>query len=237
MTTSPSSASRTIAIGDVHGCAAELRLLTAQLDLHPNDCLILLGDVVDRGPATRDALDLLFELRSTCQLICLLGNHEQMMLEAVRGGKPLQDWLVHGGAETLDSYEVGGAPQSIDSRHLEFVESWGDYYECPTHFFAHANYKHELALAEQPWEILRWLPYKWNVPLPHLSGKTAVVGHSADKQGRIVNLGHVICIDTFCHGGGWLTALDVASGRVWQANRKGEARQGALPPVQNVGLS
>jgi len=50
------------------------------------------------------------------------------------------------------------------------------------------------------------------------------VGHTSQKSGEILDLGHVVCIDTFCHGGGWLTAMDVMSGDVWQADRHGQMR-------------
>ena len=67
---------------------------------------------------------------------------------------------------------------------------------------------------------------------PHCSGKTAVLGHTSNKQGQIVNLGHLVCIDTYCCGGYWLTAFDATTGRVWQANEAGEFRSGELPPIQ-----
>jgi serine/threonine protein phosphatase 1 len=41
----------------------------------------------------------------------------------------------------------------------------------------------------------------------------------------------LVCIDTYCHGGGWLTALDVSSGDVWQTRRDGAFREGRLPPA------
>ena len=56
------------------------------------------------------------------------------------------------------------------------------------------------------------------------SGKIAIVGHTPQKHGDILDLGYLKCIDTFCHGGGWLTALDVDAGRVWQANMAGQMR-------------
>ena len=56
-------------------------------------------------------------------------------------------------------------------------------------------------------------------------GKTAIVGHTPQGTGEILDLGYLICIDTYCVGGGWLTALDVESGRVWQANREGRLRR------------
>ena len=62
------------------------------------------------------------------------------------------------------------------------------------------------------------------VPKPHCSGKFAIVGHTPQKSGEILNLGYLKCIDTFCHGGGWLTELEVDTGKVCQANVAGELR-------------
>lgn len=44
-----------------------------------------------------------------------------------------------------------------------------------------------------------------------------ICGHTSQRSGRPVNLGHTICIDTYAHGGGWLTCLDARSGRLWRA--------------------
>ena len=72
---------------------------------------------------------------------------------------------------------------------------------------------------------LRWQPVRHSVPGPHVSGKTVIVGHSSRKDGEILDLGHVKVIDTYCYGGGWLTALDVETGEVWQAGRDGNMRR------------
>lgn len=48
--------------------------------------------------------------------------------------------------------------------------------------------------------------------------------HRSQKTGEVLDLGYLKCIDTYCYGGGWLTALDAASGRVWQADRHGWLR-------------
>ena len=63
------------------------------------------------------------------------------------------------------------------------------------------------------------------IPGPHRSGKAVIVGHTSQKGGEVLDLGHVKCIDTFCYGGGWLTALDVHTGEVWQADRGGNMRE------------
>jgi len=40
----------------------------------------------------------------------------------------------------------------------------------------------------------------------------------------VLNLGHILVIDTYCYGDQWLTALDVESGKIWQANNQGKVR-------------
>jgi len=225
---------RILALGDIHGCSRALQTLISLIDLSSEDTLVMLGDAVDRGPDSRGVLELLLQLSEQCHLVPILGNHEQMLLESVSGRAPLQDWLVHGGAETLDSYGVGAVPSKMPSEHVEFISTWQNYYETDEHFYAHGNYLPKKPLDQQPWEELRWDSLRAYFPGPHCSGKTAILGHTSNKQGEILNVGHLICIDTYCWGGGWLTALEPATGQIWQANDIGKHRTGKLPaPAKN----
>lgn len=79
-------------------------------------------------------------------------------------------------------------------------------------------------LEKQPAEILRWQSLTSQAVRRHCSGKVAVVGHTPQKNGEILDLGFLKCIDTYCHGGRWLTALDVGTGQVWQADAQGRLR-------------
>ena len=54
--------------------------------------------------------------------------------------------------------------------------------------------------------------------------KIAIVGHTSQKTGEILDVGHLKCIDTYCCGGGWLTALEPATGQIWQVDRHGPVR-------------
>ncbi len=65
---------------------------------------------------------------------------------------------------------------------------------------------------------------KMRQPGPHISGKTAIIGHASQKSGEILDLGYLKCIDTWCYGDGWLTALDIDSGQMWQADKAGRMR-------------
>jgi serine/threonine protein phosphatase 1 len=225
---------RILAIGDIHGCGAALAALVDGLNIRRDDCVVMLGDAIDRGSDSRGVIEQLLALRERTNLVCILGNHEQMLLDAREGDIPVQEWLIHGGAATLDSYSKQLGIDAVPREHIEFIQSWGDFHETDGHFFAHGNYLAARPLPSQPWSDLRWQSLKWHTPGPHASGKTAILGHTSNKQGQIVNLGHLVCIDTYCCGGYWLTALDVTTARVWQANEAGEFRTAELPPIQSL---
>ena len=94
---------RTISIGDVHGCAHALEALLAEIAPTKDDQIVCLGDFIDTGRDTREVIDLLIQLDSQTELICLLGNHEEMLLSAINDSKLLPSWLTCGGQMTLIS--------------------------------------------------------------------------------------------------------------------------------------
>lgn len=214
---------RTIAIGDIHGCTRAFDGLLAQIDLQPDDRLITLGDYVDRGPDSKGIIDRLLALRAKHQVICVRGNHDQMMVDARDGRLTLGNWLMMGGRETLASYPPNGTFDDVPPAHWKFLEKdLLDWCETKTHFFVHANVYPDMRLSEQPLYVLHY--EKFNDPPPHCSNKIMICGHTAQKTGLPRNLGHAICIDTWVYGEGWLTGLELRSGRVWQANQRGEQR-------------
>ncbi len=130
-----------------------------------------------------------------------------------------------GGAATLDSYGPGRIIDLIPDDHIAFLEDCRDSHETHTHIFVHANYDPNLPMDEQSAPVLRWESLRDVTPGPHVSGKTVITGHSSQKSGEILDLGYLKCIDTYCYGGGWLTAMEVDTGRTWQANRRGVLRR------------
>src|SRR5262249_26299123 len=136
-------------------------------------------------------------------------------------------WQGAGGEQTLRSYGVE-SPGEIPLLHRTFLSGSQGRHETDTHFFVHANYRADQPLKYQPAIVLRRKSLDEEMPGPHFTGKVAVVGHTPQKSGKILDLGYLVGIDTYCHGGGWLTALDVGSGRWWQANQQGEVREGRL---------
>ena len=94
--------SRTIAIGDIHGCASALDRLLYEIQPTQTDTIIGLGDYVDRGMESARVIETLIDLVSRCRLIPLIGNHELMMYKALQGNeKDFGFWYQHGGSATL----------------------------------------------------------------------------------------------------------------------------------------
>ena len=216
---------RTIAIGDIHGCSAALDALLKAIQPRPEDYIVGLGDYINRGPDSRGVIERLIELKDRCLLVPLLGNHEEMLFEALADSYPLDYFLGVGGDATLDSYGPDRVLSLIPGDHLKFLKSCLDYHETRSHIFVHASYASDLPMSEQSSPILRWEPLRNAVPEPHVSRKTVIAGHTSQKNGEILDLGHVKVIDTYCYGGGWLTALEVQTEEVWQADREGNMRR------------
>ena len=214
---------RVIAIGDIHGCSRALASLLRAVQPGPNDVIVPVGDMVDRGPDSRGVLQELLDLERICTVVPLLGNHEEMLLAARTSSVEFRAWMSAGAAETLASYGKGGM-ELIPAEHIAFLKRCQEYYENETHIVVHANYDPRVPICQQPPHVLRWPFLHHSTPGPHCSGKVVVMGHSPQPSGDILDLGYLKCIETDCVRGGWLTALDLKSETIWQANQSGRVR-------------
>lgn len=214
---------RTIAIGDVHGCLSALQDLLELVSPQPEDTVVFLGDYVDRGPDSRGVIDEILELRRRTNVVTLLGNHDATMIAAADDARQWHFWMNMGGEQTFENY--GNDWRNIPESHLEFLENLKRFWITPTHFFVHANYGIERPLREQPDWLLIWEHITGLFPpRPHPSGRIAILGHTAQKKGEILDGGHYMVIDTGCVKGGWLTAYCIETDEAWQTTDFGEQR-------------
>lgn len=145
----------TFAIGDIHGCLDQLRVLLHEIEAYaPAGRVIFLGDLIDRGPESRGVVELVMAGPSKpgWTWLTLKGNHEEMLWGASRGESDVDWWLMNGGQETLVSYN-GVVP----GRHLKWIK------ELPTilveryRIFVHAGIDETLPLEQQGDEIFLWI--------------------------------------------------------------------------------
>lgn len=213
---------RSFAIGDIHGCATAFDRLIELMDLVEDDRVIILGDAIDRGPDSYRVLETLIELQQDCELIYIMGNHEEMMLSAMEG-RGVEEWLRHGGLATLESY--GGRFDDIPDSHLELLDSTVRYWEGPCEICIHANLEPGVELEQQRSTWLRWNKLSGR-EFPHPSGKLVICGHSGILGGVPLYGNGWLCLDTLVYGGGPLSSLNLTTQEILQSRENGESRRG-----------
>jgi len=216
---------RVYAIGDVHGRADLLEQVFARIDADlrstpaARPIEVLLGDYVDRGPASRQVIERLIGRRGERETVCLKGNHETFVPEFLQDPATLPDWQRYGGLETLMSYgltparnadagaraELAAAfAQALPAAHLAFLRGLKPTFTCGDFFFVHAGVRPGVALAKQQESDLLWIREDF---LLHEEpfGKIIVHGHTPVGQPDIRP--NRINIDTGAYATNTLTCL------------------------------
>ena len=225
---------RLLVIGDIHGYSEALKKLLAQVSPGPDDQLVFLGDYVDKGPDVAGVLDALIELKQKVACVFLRGNHDQMLVAAYRDATETLAWEAIAGSQPLRSYGKGSTAallSSLPTRHIEFLEKeCVDYYETKQFIFVHAGIRPSVSPADESQDTLHLALA--GAAEPHSSGRTVICGHTSQGSGRILDLGHTICLDTGITKGRFLTCLDlsdfsyvqVSLRRLWRSVRRGRLK-------------
>ena len=214
------------AVGDIHGCLDELSGLLEDLPLEPSDCLIFLGDYIDRGPDSKGVVDYLLEWRKRqeMEIIFLKGNHEDMFLSYIGlPGKHGEAFLSNGGGATLASYGVSPieSPLQIPSRippaHLQFFQELRAYHAIKPFLCVHAGIHPQKPLGEQNEEELLWIrdPFIQNT---HSLPYTVIFGHTPHKD-VLFHLPYKIGLDTGLVYGNQLSCLEMTEKILFQIKR------------------
>jgi len=186
------AAARTYAIGDVHGRLDLVRRAIETINDHVGDApfrVVFLGDYVDRGPDSRGVIEYLMELQSEWPLVCLKGNHEELMLQAVtshRGGS-LRRWLEYGGVQTLASYGLSvddDLAAAIPAEHLRWLaslpRSTGDRHRV----YVHAGLMPRTPFHQQSEQTFLWIRERFLTARPKDFDVHVVHGHTPTWEGK-----------------------------------------------------
>lgn len=211
-------------IGDVHGCAEELRELLARLGYaeeagvfrHPaGRRAIFLGDLVDRGPDTPGVLRIAMGMAEAGAALCVPGNHDVKLLRKLRGRDVK---VAYGLAESLEQFER--EPPEFVARAADFIDGLVSHFvlDGGALVVAHAGMKQQyqgraservrsFALyGETSGETDEFgLPVRLNWAAEYRGPATVVYGHTPVPSPEWLN--RTINIDTGCVFGGQLTAL------------------------------
>lgn len=198
----------TFAIGDIHGCDEALLALLQRCAARAAGAphrLVFLGDYVDRGPDSRRVIQILrdLEARRPDDIVCLMGNHEELLLDAAAGGDPMR-WFMNGGRETVESY-AAKKPAELPADDVAWIRSLRLCFDDGKRFFAHAGVDPDIALDQQTSEALLWIRGRFHESRKD-HGRLIVHGHTPCRDGHPEVRPNRINIDTASVYGGALTA-------------------------------
>ena len=136
---------RLIAVGDVHGHADALYGVLKEINPTPDDHIIFLGDLINRGPDSKGVIDQVIALSKICKVETICGNHEEMVLAAIYGCRSEHKfWCQFGGIETLKSFGCVKVTD-IPREYLLFIANCVDWVETENNIFVHAGCNGPLA--------------------------------------------------------------------------------------------
>jgi len=218
-------------VGDIHGCNNELKKLLAMIP--DNGTIIFLGDYIDRGPDSRGVVDTILDL--SCDTVCLMGNHESMLLSWFRDRESLEAdaFLLNGGLDTFHSYGLGHdcVWEDIPKKHRDFYDGLELYFEGDDFVAVHAgvNIANGPDMSGQDKEDLLWIRHEWLRQESFWTGKRVFYGHTpAGKKDPGTGIKPLygknsVGLDTGCVYGGYLTAFNTETGQVIQVKSSYEA--------------
>jgi serine/threonine protein phosphatase 1 len=217
---------RIYAIGDIHGRTDLLQRMMVAIGRHSSARglpqrmhIIVIGDVIDRGPDSRGALEWLDEARHRMpDLLILLGNHEEMLLRALAGDEgTLRGWMRVGGAETVRSFGlepyvegedavpwVQALRQAVPTAWSDWIASWPLTARSGDYLFTHAGLRPGVSIKRQARQHYLW-GHEAFMADERDHGAVIVHGHTIIPEAEI--RANRISIDTGAYASNMLSAI------------------------------
>ena len=225
---------RVYAIGDIHGRLDLFSALGHAIEADnatraaADSTVILLGDLVDRGPDSAGVLALARQWGAMRRVRILAGNHEEMMLRSLESVDMLRRFVSSsaGGRETLLSFGISQqdydpasweellemARAAVPIETLDFIRSFEAMITVGDYCFVHAGIRPGVALAAQAASDLRWIREPF-LSSDESHGPVIVHGHTIDDAPQIRP--NRIGLDTGAYSSGKLTAMGLEGTARW----------------------
>jgi len=223
---------RVYAVGDIHGRLDLFNALIAAIEADDSarrraqTTIVLLGDLVDRGPDSAGVIDAARALQAKRRVRILCGNHEEMFLRCFEDLDLFRHFLRYGGRETALSYALDQARwnasnleqgqaimrEAVPEADLDFIRSFEDSVLIGDYGFVHAGILPGVPLAEQTPSDLHWIREPF---LSHSGDHGIVIVHGHTISPMPVIRSNRIGIDTGAYSSNRLTALALEGSARW----------------------
>ena len=234
---------RIYAIGDIHGRRDLFEDLVALIEADDaargatrgaaETTIVLLGDLIDRGPDSAGVLDAVIALKARRALRVIAGNHEEMLLAGFERREVLRAFITYGGRETLLSYGLDREtfneatlgelqamlPALVPKRHLAFIREMENHVRCGDYLFVHAGIRPGVGLELQRLSDLRWIRSEF---LEDKRDHGVIVIHGHTIADAVDERSNRIGIDTGAYASGVLTAIGLEGTERWFLSTRGD---------------
>jgi serine/threonine protein phosphatase 1 len=179
--------SLTYAIGDIHGRYDLLQILLHRIRDHAGGNeykLVFLGDYIDRGPESAAVVECVRAAQAQAPetVVCLKGNHEDMLLSVIDKPALTSWWIGNGGEETLVSFGVL-SPRAIPTEVMEWFRSLPVLHEDERRYYVHAGLRPGRPVQQQTEEDMLWIREPF-LDADYDFGKHVVHGHTPLPSGK-----------------------------------------------------
>jgi len=152
--------SLTYVIPDIHGRYDLLSEAFTEITARSGGqaAIVTIGDYVNKGPESKRVIDLMLSVAADDRnLVALKGNHDAMMVEALRDPAKMAAWITKGGDAALASY--GGDPAAVPQSHIAWLDRLSLMHVDAHRLYVHAGVDPEVPLDRQSETTLLWKRY------------------------------------------------------------------------------
>jgi len=226
---------RTLVIGDIHGGLRALHQVLERAAVTQDDKLIFLGDYVDGWSQSPQVIDFLIDMKKTHDIVCMRGNHDELLQEWLHDNKDNLQWYKHGGEATVLAYQKVGVETKKD--HVKFLQSLENYHlDDQNRLFIHAGFTNMSGVKFEYFpKLFYWDRTLWETalaldknmekedlfyPKRFTLYNEIYIGHTPVSRINVtfpVKKANVWNIDTGAAFKGPLTILDVDTKEFWQS--------------------
>lgn len=221
---------RKFAISDIHGCNRTFKEVLQKIGLNKDDQLFLLGDYIDRGPDSKGVIDTIFDLQNEgYQVHCIKGNHEQMLMDVWQKNDLhyTRRWLMHGGAQTAESFGGFGIDE-ISEKYRDFFNGLEHSIISDEHILVHAGL--DFGTTKDPMDVdhsMLWIrnwyydiDYKWLGDRYIIHGHTPQTMEEIERMHAKYDLYRILDIDAGCcyndiKGLGYLCVIELNEKKIF----------------------
>lgn len=195
---------RKFVITDIHGCAKTFKAILEKVKFSDKDSLYILGDMINKGPRSKQVLDHIMRLYASQSVVILRGNHEQVFLDQLERKKLSKRFKQIDGMATLKSFGVKHVKE-IPGRYLKFIKKTTLSEVQGRYIMVHAgldfSQKDPLSANTKQYKIRNWyknIDYEWLGDRIILHGHSPITKHRVKFQAAHIEINKYLDLDAGC---------------------------------------